>query len=54
MQSNILGFVNKKGYSTAYLQSESNDEHNVTNSSLNENIVDHDYNNKGNVIVGVN
>jgi hypothetical protein len=50
----MLGFVKNKGYSTAYLQSESNDEHNITKSSLDENVVDHDYNNKGNVIVGVN
>ena len=50
----MLGYVNKKGYSTAYLQSESNDEHNVTNSSLNENIIDADFNYKGNVIVAVN
>jgi hypothetical protein len=50
----MLGFATKKGYSTAYQHSESNDEQNATNSSFNENIIDPDYNYKANVVVGVN
>ena len=50
----MIGFANRKGYSTAYLQSESNDEQNATNSSINENIIDPDYNYKTNVVVGIN